>query len=126
MGKKLVVKVDMSERANNNTATALELVFVYDETLLKEFMKISAAEWFQKKEQFKRDYPGDTGFESWEWEWVPGQNISIIKIPLRPRAKSGIIFAGYHGPGPYRARIDPHESVEIKLLEKDFIVKPLE
>ena len=126
MGQKVVVMVDISETANENSALALEVVLVYDEALLKELMKISAAEWFEKKAQIRRDYPGDTGFESWEWEWVPGQKVPVIKLPLRPKAMAGIIYARYYGPGAYRARIDPHESVEIKLLEKEFIVKPLE
>ncbi|MFH1350710.1 MAG: hypothetical protein ABII26_07195 [Pseudomonadota bacterium] len=126
MGGKLVLKVDMSETANNNSPVALELVLIYDEALLKELMKISAGEWFEKKDQFQRDYPGDTGFDSWQWEWVPGQNVALIKLPLKARAKAGIVYVRYYGPGAFRARIDPHESIEIKLLEKEFIVKPLE
>src|ERR1051325_12071938 len=64
---KLVVRVEVSPQANNNNPVALDLVLVKSKKLLKELMKISASEWFQKRSQYRLDYPKETGPRAGTW-----------------------------------------------------------
>jgi type VI secretion system protein len=126
-GKKVHVQVHIAAEANHNFPVALDIVLVYDKKLLNELLQLPARAWFAKREQLKKDYPDGEAFESWEWEWVPGQRVNLPEpLPLRAKAKSGIVFANYLSPGEHRVRIDPHTSISIALLEEDFIVRPLE
>ena len=124
-GKKLRVQVNVSESANQNHPVQLDLLLVYKKKLGKKLLKLSAKEWFAKRDQFKRDYPDRKRFDSWEWEWVPGQQVVEQKLPLRGRAKLGIIFANYLSPGDHRVRIHPRKSIVIDLDEQDFTVRRL-
>jgi len=126
LGKKVHVKVDISENANNNSPIALDVVLVYDEALLTELIKMPSKEWFEKREQIKRDYPEGTGLDYWGWEWVPGQKVPVQSLPLKPKAKGGIIFANYFSPGEHRFSIDPFKNIIIRLEEKSFTVEVLE
>jgi len=125
LGGKIDFKVLVSDTANQNSPVALDFLLVYNSDLLKELAKMPARDWFDKRDQIKRDYADDTGLEVWQWEWVPGQNVPLQRLPLKPKAKGGVIFANYLSPGEHRARIDPHESLMITLLEKSFTVRPL-
>ncbi len=123
-GKKVRLNVEMTESANQNNPVAVDYVLVYDEDLLKELEKLPAREWFEQKDQYKRDYPEDSGFNSWNWEWVPGQKIEEKALPLEASAEGGIIYANYFSKGDHRARVDPHQSLNITLLEDSFVVDP--
>jgi type VI secretion system protein len=125
-GSKLHVQVYVAEHANQNYPVAVDLLLVYDKKLATRLLAMSANEWFSKREQVKKDYPNDEGFASWSWEWVPGQNVPEQELPLQAKARLGIIFAHYNSPGEHRARIDPHQSITIELLEQDFAVHPRE
>lgn len=125
-GGKLHVQVYVADNANQNSPVALDLLLVYDKKLATRLLAMSAKEWFSKREQIKKDYPDDEGFAAWSWEWVPGQNVPEQELPLQAKAKLGIIFAQYYSPGEHRARIDPHQSIYIELLEQDFTVHPRE
>jgi len=123
LGKKIHVKVDISENANNNSPIALDVLLVYDEALLAELIKMPSKEWFEKREQIKRDYPEGTGLDYWGWEWVPGQKVPVQSLPLKPKAKGGIIFANYFCPGEHRFSIDPFKDFIIRLQEESFTVE---
>lgn len=125
MGGKLRVHVHVAEDANQKSPVALDLLLVYDKRLLKKLENMSASAWFAKRQQFRMDYPNRRGFESCEWEWVPGQDIPILKLPLKAKAKGGLIFANYFTPGEHRARIRPNSNIRIDLLEEAFSVEPL-
>jgi type VI secretion system protein len=114
--------VHASEATNHNAPVALDVLLVYDKQLLSELLKLSATEWFEKREQFKRDYPDDRGFEVWSWEFIPGQQARLV-LPLRAAARAGVMFARYASRGEHRARIDPHTSLVVHLLENDFTVQ---
>ena len=125
LGGKLRTQVHISEKANANSPVALDLVLVYNKKLLKELLRLSAREWFAKRNQYKRDYPNGEGFDVWEWEWVPGQLVSMQVLPLKAKARAGIIFADYLSPGDHRARLDPHQNITIALHETDFTVQSM-
>lgn len=121
---KLMIKVDVSPQANNNNPVALDLVLVKDEKLFKELMKISAAEWFEKRKQYQLDYPKETGLNAGSWEWVPGQVVSIDPMPFKDKFAGGMVFANYLNPGTHRAVINPSKPVVITLGAEDIAVTP--
>jgi type VI secretion system protein len=119
------LKVQIDDNANFNSPVALDVLLVYDEDLLKQLLKMPAREWFDRRDQIKRDFPDGSGLDAWSWEWVPGQRIPVQRLPLVARAKAMVIYANYLSPGEHRARRPPHESVSLQLLERDFTVSPL-
>lgn len=123
LGDKLNVKVDISENANTNSPIALDVVLVYDEALLKQLIKMPSGEWFEKREQIARDHTRGEGLDYWTWEFVPGQNVETQILPIKPKAKGGIVFANYYTPGEHRFRIDPFKDLIIHLNEKVFTVE---
>ena len=122
VGGKLEIAVEVARDANMNSPVAVELVVIYDDKLMEQLMTMSAKNWFQAKKQIKKDYLEGEGFDSWLWEWVPGQEVPIQKLPLKARAEGAVMFAGYLSPGDHRSKIDPFKNVTVRLLEKDFAV----
>jgi len=116
---KLMLKVEVSPRANNNNPVAVDLILVKDKKLLNELMKISAAEWFEKRSQYRLDYPKETGLSAGSWEWVPGQVVKLDPIPFKFKAAGGLVFANYITPRAHRAVIDPRKPVVITLGAED-------
>jgi type VI secretion system protein len=112
--------VSIAAKVNSDNPLPVDVVWVYDEDLLKELLKLSAKTWFEKKEQFRRDFPSNEAFEVWPWEWTPGQKVAVQKIPIKAKSKGGIIFANYLIDGDHRARIDPAEDFQINFSEESF------
>ena len=121
---KLTVKVNVSREANNNNPVALDLVLVKSKKLLKELMKIPASEWFEKRNQYRLDYPKETGLNAGSWEWVPGQVVKLDPLSFKDKFAGGLVFANYLTPGAHRAVIDPSKPVEITLGAKEIVVTP--
>ncbi len=57
---KLNVRVHIAPTANRNNPVAVDLVLVSNNKLLKELMKMSAKEWFERRHQIQLDYPKET------------------------------------------------------------------
>lgn len=121
---KLTVKVDISPQANNNNPVALDLVLVKNGKLFKELMKIPASEWFEKRKQYRLDYPKEIGLSAGSWEWVPGQVVKIDPIPFKYKVAGGLVFANYFSPGAHRAVIDPSKPFVLTLGPQDITVTP--
>ena len=119
----LKMYISIAPKVNSDNPLPVDVVWVYDEDLLKELLKLSAKTWFEKKDQYKRDFPSDEAFEVWPWEWTPGQKVPMQKIPIRAKSKGGIIFANYLIEGDHRARVDPAEDFKIYFSEESFTVK---
>jgi type VI secretion system protein len=116
------IQVLSDSNANLNTALQLEIVFVKDPELLKKLSEISAARWFASRDDLRKTYPG--GFESTEWELVPGQDLRVPREKFKDkRALAVMIFANYLTPGAHRARIDSYRNgVVIHLMARGFTV----
>jgi hypothetical protein len=114
---KLQVRVHISSHANNGNPVALDLVLVSDKKLLQELQKMTASEWFEKREQIMLDFPKEGDVEVSKWEWVPGQVVQVDKLRVRPEIKGGVIFANYFKPGAHRAVINPRKDILIKLQD---------
>ncbi|HXM33185.1 MAG TPA: hypothetical protein VN921_05980 [Chthoniobacterales bacterium] len=122
----LKIKVKVSSQANDDNPVAFDLVLVTDKELLKELMKISASDWFENRNQYRLDYPEETGLSAGSWEWVPGQVVALEPITVEPAIVGGVIFANYFTPGAHRARINPRKDFLVNLGAADFTVTPLE
>ncbi|MBP5857781.1 hypothetical protein KAJ83_12240 [Marivibrio halodurans] len=125
------VAVASDPDANRNNPTAVDLVLVHDPGVTDAIGALSAGEWFQRKGQFRRDFP--KGFKVIGWEVVPAQAI-------RPRELSdedlendegdlpaaAFVFADYFTPGDHRARLESQRAVRIRLGEDDFTLESFE
>jgi len=105
--------------ANDNGPTPVEAVMVYDPTLLKTLVTMTAAEWFASRQQLRNDFP--TGFASQAWELVPGQRVDLRKLPFQ-RGLALLLFANYRSPGPHRARLDARSRARVTFQDRDFVV----
>ena len=117
-GAELGLRARVAPNANMNNPIAVEFLLVYDEMLLNTLVKTTAKDWFLNRAQFRQDFP--KGFDSWYWEWVPGQDVMEQKLPLKPSANAALVFANYVVAGDNRARLDPYKSVTINLGERNF------
>lgn len=123
LGGKQHIQVKIAGNANKDSPVAVDMLYVYNEKLLEQLITLTSKEWFEKKAQLIKDYPEGTGLDFWSWEWGPGQEIPVQKLPLRPDSIGGIIFASYHSPGPHRLSFDPAMDIKILLLEDEFLVQ---
>jgi type VI secretion system protein len=106
--------------ANDNAPTTVDAVMIYNPAVLPTVLKLSAKEWFEKREQLKNDFPG--GYEMREWEVVPGAQVDISKLPFRSGGVGLFVFANYPGAGDHRARLDAWKKPKIALQGKAFTV----
>ena len=102
----IVVEAD----ANANTPVTISAVLVYRAKLLAVLQEMTAAQWFQKREQLLRDNPKD--LEELLWEFVPGQQIPAVDQKMHGRALQGILFANYRTSGAHRYFFDPKQQQE--------------
>jgi type VI secretion system protein len=100
----------VESEANTNSPVTISAVFVYSGKLLPKLEEMTAAQWFQKREQFLRDYPKD--IEEVYWEFIPGQQVPKVERPLKKSALQGILFANYRSPGAHRYLFDPKRAQE--------------
>ena len=114
--------VVVSPSANGNSPVPVELVAVFDRKMVDEVAGLTAADWFQRREQFGRDYP-----ELWKsrrWEFVPGQSMPLHGLERELRgARALFLWADYPGEGPHRVRLDNFKYVTIEFGEKDVTVR---
>ena len=120
----LVMKVSVASDANGGKPIAVDLLLITDESLLEELGEISASEWFKNRNQYRLDYPDETGLSAGSWEWVPGQVVALEPITVMREIVGGVIFANYSTPGEHRAVIDPRKPIAVNLGAEDFTVTP--
>ena len=125
LGGKTHVTVRIDNNANQNQPIAVSLVIVHNEALFGKLLEMPSKDWFEKREQIKRDYREGESLDYWEWEWVPDQQVPLQELALKPGAVGGLVFAGYNSPGAHRVRIDPLQDIVIHLSEKEFSVETL-
>jgi type VI secretion system protein len=104
--------------ANQNSATAVDLVLVYDQNLTGTLGKMSASKYFDGLNQLLLDNP--TLLDVWHWELVPGQIVEAFQ-PQQEKgyAWAAFVFANYLTPGDHRVKVAPNGFVKILLLKDD-------
>lgn len=123
-GEKLELDIMVDSIANNEIPLSMDVVYVYDEELFKNLLSMSARQWFDKKQEIANNFPDESGFEAFGWEWIPGQD-TAVEIPLRASTVGGIIFVNYYNEGQHRVRIDLFRDVSVKLGFDEFRVVPM-
>lgn len=104
--------------ANQNSATAVDLVIIYDEELVKIIAQMSAAKYFGSSRQLLMDNP--TLLEIWRWELVPGQVVQGFQPPQEEGpAFAAFVFANYLSPGDHRIKVPPSGIVKVVLMRND-------
>ena len=115
---KLDLRVHVSPRANGENPVALDVLLVSDKDLLKELQKMSASDWFAKREQIILDHPKEEQLVVRRLELVPGQVVEPSLLVVKPEVRAGVVFANYFNPGEHRAVLDPRaRDVQINLEE---------
>jgi type VI secretion system protein len=121
----LHVPVRIDGDANENKPIAVDLVCVDDKDLAKEVSKMTATDWFQKREQIRQDFPRNSAISVSSWEWVPGYVVPYIDVSMKKTPRAVLIFANYSTPGSHRAAIDVTRPATVTLHREDMQVEPL-
>lgn len=114
------VGLQVADKANNNAPIAVDLVLITEDKLIDQILALSAADWFNKRAQFQRDYP--EGVSVISWEVVPGQVVPASEIERKYRVSAAVIFANYQAAGSHRFRLGEEEKVRVLLNERSFTV----
>lgn len=114
----VAVRVSVSPLANGGSPVAIDILLVSDKELLKQLQKMTAGDWFAKREQIILDHPKEQDLLVLSREWVPGQVVEPSRLVVNPEVRAGVVFANYFGPGEHRAILDPRaRDIQINLGE---------
>jgi type VI secretion system protein len=119
LSPQLTIPVNIAADANENKPIAFDLVEVNDKDLAKQVAAMTAADWFQKRDQIREDFPKASSISVLSWEWVPGQVVPDLQVPMRRAPRAVLVFAYYSSAGPHRIRIDPSKPPALKLARED-------
>lgn len=114
--------------ANDNSATTVDLIFVYKKELLDALVKMNAKDYFKAADQIRRDNPEMV--DVFRWEVVPCQTIgpqplNLPELSMKTSYLLGaLIFASYTHPGAHRIRLGSIGDVKIHLTNVHFFVEP--
>lgn len=119
------ITVVAEPNANRNRPVAVDLVLIKDSGALDQIATLSAGDWFQRKQQFLRDFPKGLAIVS--WEPVPALSLPerVLTDPETDGAMAGIVFADYGTPGDHRARLESAGSLRLRLMTDDFAVETI-
>jgi len=110
--------LDVVPRANDDSPLAVDLVAVQDPELLQLLLSIPAKQWFEQREQFRRDHL--KAITVWSLELVPEQFMETRDIPMAGDPAVGLlVYAGYNNPGIHRLRLDQQKSVWLRFENKN-------
>jgi type VI secretion system protein len=115
------VNILLDADANENSATAVDLLMIYDKGLLKSIMSMNSRKYYNNLNQIKRDYPELV--DIFHWELTPGQFIYNYPVTMRDDTPYGaVVFADYYTPGDHRIRVGTEENIHIQLKRLDFCI----
>ena len=123
---RLQLEVSLTQRANRDAPVPVSFVAAKDPKFFERLLGLSAKQWFEQREQLRRDDPSGQLFTEWEWEHVPGYAPPPVVIEVDGNAIGAVIFANYHSPGDHRIRIGPQRRLRIELGDDDVVVRPLD
>lgn len=106
----------VAENANGNSPIPVDLVLISDDAVTAPVMGVTAAEWFQRREQFLRDFPGRIRVMS--FELVPGSTVAARPVERSPRPVAAVVFANYQIPGAHRLRVSDQSDLVIALGDR--------
>jgi len=106
----------VAEGANENSAIPVDLVLISDDTVVPPIIALTAAEWFQRREQFQRDFPSK--LRVMNFELVPGSTVAARPVSRSPRPVAAIVFANYQVAGAHRLRVNTERDLVVVLGER--------
>lgn len=119
-GRRLVVTI--APDANQNSPVAVDLVLVTNDKLLKLLQKLPVADWFQHRAEWELDNPKTLVVRS--WQWIPGQTVAPIPLPLPGGVRGALVFANYNAPGALPVLVNPGPGLVLNLLTDGIGVHP--
>lgn len=122
-GRTEVLVGTLPQDLNQQMPVAVDLVVVYDKSLLPTLLQLTAAGWFAGREQFVRD--NGPKVEVHSWEWVPGQKVATQRVRYRMGLQGAVIFAGYRSTTqPHRQKVDLRRRIALQLGADTFTAGP--
>lgn len=117
------LNVSVAPDANADRPIPVDVVFVWNKQTEAKVGELASKDWFGKKEQLRREDPGEKTFTVHEWEWVPGQAVPEIDLAI-PAAKwrhlrAVFVFANYPTEGLHRFRLTLGATAVLALLKDD-------
>jgi type VI secretion system protein len=93
-----------SRDANDNTALAVDVVFVKDKAVAEGLLKMPANAWFAARDGLQRTFP--EGLAVVSLEIIPDQTISVPRQRYQDeKAWLALAFANYAAPGEHRQQL---------------------
>lgn len=115
------ISILLDADANENSATSVDLLMVYDKALLKSLTSMNSKKYYANLNQIKRDYPELV--DIFHWELTPGQAINDYPITMRSDTPFGaVMYADYFSPGDHRIRVGTEENIHVQLKRLDFCI----
>lgn len=115
------VSILVDNNANFTNAIALDLVIVCDEKLDEEISKLTAVQYFEKKQDILLS--NQENILVWHWEVVPGQQLKNLPITFNEfDPVGGYIFATYNNKGCNRIKIPRSKEIKIILKKQNYQV----
>jgi type VI secretion system protein len=105
---------------NGNRAIAIDLVFVTQDLPAQEIGKLNARDYFSRRAQLLRDFPGAVQLRS--WELAPGQLVEKADTSPPCNLVQTYLFADYATQGDHRATVGNVSSVLVTLGPDDLMV----
>lgn len=115
------VNILVDKNANFTNAIALDLVIICDEKLNEDISKLSAVQYFEKKQDLISS--NQDNILVWHWEVVPGQQLKNLPITFNEfDPVGGYIFASYNNKSCNRIKIPRSKEIKIILKKQNYQV----
>jgi type VI secretion system protein len=108
--------------ANGDTAVAVDLVFISNQVVADQVAPLSAQEYFSRRDQLERDFPG--GMQVSSWELAPGQIARDQPVNATCNRVRTLLFARYATPGDHRQTLNGAKDIIVWLNQADFAITP--
>lgn len=120
------VAIESMMNANQNRATAVDVVFLSDDELAEKLARVTARHWFAQKPGYLASYGSSIVLV--EHELVPGSSVDIwtnkIKNPSPRNAQAVLVFANYQTEDMvYTVDISDFKNPVVTLQEKTISVR---
>lgn len=108
--------------ANRHSASRVNLVFIHANNLVPEVSRLSAREWFARREQLSRSYPKALSVIS--ATVIPGERKHLQRFTKRQRSAAMIVvFSSYLSEGEHKIIISPDKLNYVYFMKNHFMVK---
>ena len=117
------ITIQADQDANINSPIPFDLLIAYNPSAFDEIAKLTARDYFKKRDQILNDNPDMV--QIWHWELVPGQRINNLELKRGGSRPAGaLLFANYITAGDHRMRVGTQPHMTIRLLNQGMQVIP--